>query len=45
LLDDVPSFREHVAKDLAAAEKGPDGPFTTGWKTTAPDLERDGKGG
>ncbi|MEQ0560399.1 hypothetical protein ABJI51_15020 [Amycolatopsis sp. NEAU-NG30] len=45
MLDDMPSFRERVDKEVAQLGKRPDGPFTTEWTTTAPDLDRDGKGG
>lgn len=45
MLDDLPSFQEQVDKSVADVGKGPDGPFTTEWQTTAPDLQRDGKGG
>jgi len=45
MLDDMPSFQENVDKSLDDVRKRPDGPFTTEWTTTQPDLERDGKGG
>ncbi len=44
MLDDVPQFQRDVDSTLDDVRKGPDGPFTTEWSSTAPNLKDKGNG-